>query len=42
MLAGEGDDRVKITYTPPPGADGAEAPETNEPAGPDDSEPENP
>jgi len=39
---GEGDDRVKITYTPPPEADGAQAPETNEPAGPDDSEPENP
>lgn len=39
---GEGDDRVKITYTPPPEADGESAPETNEPAEPDDSEPENP
>jgi len=39
---GEGDDRVKITYTPPPEADGAAAPETDEPADPDDSEPDNP
>jgi lipopolysaccharide export system protein LptA len=39
---GEGDDRVKITYTPPPEAGGESAPETNEPAEPDDSEPENP